>query len=474
MADARTQLVKLVEEVKTLQQKFQSKKKVVDDLENLEAQLQAVIELFPSDGVPAQAGSLPQDSPASRGEEAAPESDTMQLADFFENVSQSLIDAQTTLNERSLDYARNLSPGMPPAYYSIPSLKAEMKVGFSQTKGKGVSLILFSKKSQRQEYGESTVGFELVSSPPPPGSQVVLVPKFFVLGAEKKRVLQAIRDNGQVKAATLEITDESSLVLRYRTPLFEQDVRYLAVCPQPLSAGQKLRQGLSAFHIVDSDSKFSLDSRIFTSGKFVQLPLINKPDSSSNSEDPVQLVGLVENLGDVLLNLMLIGHDWLADISTAIPKFIVTGTDRDLALAAASNAIADEQLRKALGPSQAWAVVLRMNPNSDSRPRYLVVWPAKGRQDIARWSQMAVFALTRTGDSLNADWQPLLSDTKPSEAKPKEGFLWIRDTKTLKSTKPEDLNTLSQQTGDAVLQVVFIVQDWLSQAQRAGAVQLKD
>ena len=176
---------------------------------------------------------------------------------------------------------------------------------------------------------------------------------------------------------------------------------------------------------------------------------------------------------------MLIGHDWLADISTAIPQFIVTGTDRDLALAAASNAIADEKLRKALGPSQAWAVVLRMNPNSDSRPRYLVVWPAKGRQDIARWSQMAVFALTRTGDSLNADWQPLLpeakpSDTKPSEAKPKEGFLWIRDTKTLKSTKPEDLNTLSQQTGDAVLQVVFIVQDWLSQAQRAGAVQLKD
>ena len=106
MADARTQLVKLVEEVKTLQQKFQGKKKVVDELKNLEAQLQAVIKLFPSDGVPEQTVS-PQDSPAGRGEEAAPESDTMQLADFFENVSQSLIDAQTTLNDRSLDYARN-------------------------------------------------------------------------------------------------------------------------------------------------------------------------------------------------------------------------------------------------------------------------------------------------------------------------------------------------------------------------------
>ena len=116
--------------------------------------------------------------PPVAGEEAAPESDTMQLADFFENVSQSLIDAQTTLNDRSLDYARNLSPGIPPAYYSIPSLKAEMKVGFSQTKGKGVSLILFSKKSQRQEYGESTVGFELVSS-------LVLVPKFFILAPKK-------------------------------------------------------------------------------------------------------------------------------------------------------------------------------------------------------------------------------------------------------------------------------------------------
>ena len=82
---------------------------------------------------------------------------------------------------------------------------------------------------------------------------------------------------------------------------------------------------------------------------------------------------------------------------------------------------------------------------------------------------MAVLAFTRTGDNLQADWQALMP-----RAKPREGFVWIQDTATLKSKKPEDLNSLAQQSGDAVLQVVFAVQRWLEQVQRAGAAQAKD
>ena len=186
MADVRSQIEQLITQVRALQQKHKKKDKVVADLKNLETKLTALLDQIPPGDTPASDVSL---EVASRGgaQDATAgdpsESDAMGLADFFENVSQSLIDAQSTLNDRSLEYARNISPGIPPAYYSIPSLKAAMKVGFSHIQGKGVSLILFSKKSQRQEYGESTVEFELVSSPPPPGSQVVLVPKFFVLGA---------------------------------------------------------------------------------------------------------------------------------------------------------------------------------------------------------------------------------------------------------------------------------------------------
>ena len=472
MADVRSQIEQLITQVTALRKKHKDKRKVVIDLKDLEAKLTALLGQIPPGDTPASDVSL---EVASRGgaqdatADDPSESDAMGLADFFENVSQSLIDAQSTLNDRSLEYARNISPGIPPAYYSIPSLKAAMKVGFSHTQGKGVNLILFSKKSQRQEYGESTVEFELVSSPPPPGSQVVLVPKFFVLGAEKKRVLQAIRDNESVKTAAIEISDQASLVLQYRTPLFQKEVKYLAVCPRPLSSSQKLRQGLSAFSVVDSQGVFSLDSGIFTSGNFVQLSPFGERKTLVSAPDGVlQLVRLVENLGDVLLNLILIGHDWLADVTMAIPRFIVTGDDRDLVLTAAS-AMMGDQLRKGLEPWRDWAVVLRMAGSSDGKPRYLVVWPAEGRQDIVRWSQIAVLAFTRTGDNLKADWQALMP-----RAKPKEGFVWIQDTATLKSTKPEDLNSLAQQSGDAVLQVVFAVKGWLEQVQRAGAAQAKD
>ena len=258
-------------------------------------------------------------------------------------------------------------------------------------------------------------------------------------------------------------------MLQYRTPLFQKEVKYLAVCPRPLSTGQKLRQGLSAFSVVDSQGVFSLDSGIFTSGNFVQLsPFSERKTLVSAPDGVLQLVRLVENLGDVLLNLILIGHDWLADVTKAIPRFIVTGDDRDLVLTAASAAMGD-QLRKGLEPSRDWAVVLRMAGSSDGKPRYLAMWPAEGRQDIVHWSQIAVLAFTRTGDNLKADWQALMPRVKP-----KEGFVWIQDTATLKSKKPEDLNSLAQQSGDAVMQVVLAVQGWLEQVQRAGAAQAKD
>ena len=108
-----------------------------------------------------------------------------ELNSFLQNVSMSLIEAQQRLNEQSLDYVERLPPGIPPAYFSIPTLKAEMKVGFSKLTGKKVNLILFSKKEEKEQYGESTVTFELASAPPPPGRGGSSAPRVFGFGSRE-------------------------------------------------------------------------------------------------------------------------------------------------------------------------------------------------------------------------------------------------------------------------------------------------
>ncbi|MBW1800138.1 MAG: hypothetical protein JRJ85_05345 [Deltaproteobacteria bacterium] len=85
---------------------------------------------------------------------------------------------------------------IPPSYFAIPSVKAEVKTGFVESSRSGVNIILFSKREQREDYGESSVTFELAAVPPPPdaardGNYFVPIPAFLVLDEERDRILDA-------------------------------------------------------------------------------------------------------------------------------------------------------------------------------------------------------------------------------------------------------------------------------------------
>lgn len=100
--------------------------------------------------------------------------ESTELATFFTNISNSVINAQKQLNEFSKEYISDLekdnSP-VPPTYFAIPSLKAEMKLGVSEMTSKGVNVILFKSEQQKERFFESAVTFELVSTPPAPATR---------------------------------------------------------------------------------------------------------------------------------------------------------------------------------------------------------------------------------------------------------------------------------------------------------------
>ena len=100
--------------------------------------------------------------------------ESTELATFFTNISNSVINAQKQLNEFSKEYISDLekenSP-VPPTYFAIPSLKAEMKLGVSEMTSEGVNVILFKSEQQKERFFESAVTFELVSTPPAPATR---------------------------------------------------------------------------------------------------------------------------------------------------------------------------------------------------------------------------------------------------------------------------------------------------------------
>ncbi|HYO64336.1 MAG TPA: hypothetical protein VER08_11945 [Pyrinomonadaceae bacterium] len=174
-------------------------------------------------------GSRDSADPARRG-------DIIELGEFFESVSTSLMDAQEELNRRSLEYVSRLDPRFQPAYYGIPSVKAEMKVGFSTSRQKGVNLILFSNTQQKSEYGESTVSFEVVGAPPPPGpavygNYVVPVPRFLVVGERRERILDEVAARKKITGDTYDKWRGHALVLRFEPAGADARERYLVLWP---------------------------------------------------------------------------------------------------------------------------------------------------------------------------------------------------------------------------------------------------
>jgi hypothetical protein len=269
----------------------------------------------------------------------AGKSSNIALREFLENISTSLIDSQIALNKSSLEYVSALDPRFPPAYYGIPGIKAEMRVGFQEIKEKGVNMILFTDLTQKQNYAESTVTFEIVGSPPPPGptvfgNYVVPVPRFLTVGEKRRSVLEEV---GKIlNGAKFDHGREVATVLRYEE---EPDglTGYLVLWPGFQSNEQlpQWRDMAMVYVTEDKDGKFTIpttkDDSIFevpaangvfhldksTQDSLVQ-PIISLLPASvpAATKDQIKananaLAAKVVNFGDVMANVQLIFHLWI-------------------------------------------------------------------------------------------------------------------------------------------------------------------
>ena len=340
------------------------------------------------------------------------------LNSFLQNVSLSLIEAQQRLNEQSLDYVERLPRGIPPAYFSIPTLKAELKVGFSKLSGKKVNLILFGKKEEKEQYGESTVTFELASAPPPPGGEALALPVFLVLGAEKSDVLEGVRRQFDKlvegkklgKAARVKITEELSLVLACRRTLIGDPKNYLVLIADP---GSKKR---AALHVEGAGDDLVFTPDIYFSEEpplngFVQVP--------GAADERLQVI---KNLGDVLMNVVLLVHDWLGEESVGRSAFVITAAEERRRILDAVYALSKE-LEDDFKGSEQLALILQAKSRGDLETNYLLLWPKKG-DPIKKWPQ---FAVVRSADG----FAPAGTETRfariPSKTEPAEPAKLVRE-----------------------------------------------
>jgi hypothetical protein len=95
------------------------------------------------------------------------------LATFFKQVGTAVVQAQQALDaefDRDLRAMQTSPPDdrLTPVQYAIPSVHAEMKVGFSQVSSRGINLLVFNNSQQKQNYSESTISFDVVAAPAPP------------------------------------------------------------------------------------------------------------------------------------------------------------------------------------------------------------------------------------------------------------------------------------------------------------------
>ena len=363
-----------------------------------------------------------------------------ELNSFLQNVSMSLIEAQQRLNEQSLDYVERLPPGIPPAYFSIPTLKAEMKVGFSKLTGKKVNLILFSKKEEKEQYGESTVTFELASAPPPPGGEALALPAFLVLGAEKSDVLEGVgrRFEELDKAADVKITEDLSLVLVYRRTLIGDPKNYLVLIADP--GGGKL----TALHVEGAGNNLEFTADIYSSKNpppdgFVQVP-------GPAGDRP----RVIENLGDVLMNVVLVVNDWLGEEAVSRSAFVIAASEERRRILDAVYALSkngNAPLKGDFGDSEQLALILQAKSRSDLETNYLVLWPEKG-SPIEQWPQLAVVPIVRSADRFALNDRVFPPGTKP-------GFARIPS-----ETKPAERAKLVGELGLVSRELIALMRTW--------------
>jgi hypothetical protein len=247
----------------------------------------------------------------------------VELHKFFENISTSLIDAQIALDKQSIEYVQQRDPRIPPAYFAIPSVRAEMKLGFSQMSQRGVNMVLFTRGEQRQEYAESTVTFELIATPPPPGSPQAPVPPFLVLAPERERVcdgiLEQVRKGPLAKIAD-DLADEKSrgqAVALRGSVHSDKRTAYLVLWPGPPIGDDRMKwKHFSVFYALANDAGLELSVSIYDKTHapaegFLFLPITKQMNDEHADTANLPLTTRLLDTGDVLMNVVVFLNDWL-------------------------------------------------------------------------------------------------------------------------------------------------------------------
>jgi hypothetical protein len=141
-----------------------------------EVQEEAAFIKLPGFAAPGPGGGAPPSGP--------------KLTDIFALVANGLVDAQKALDQQSLDYVAQIrDPRIAPALFAIPSVKAAAKLALTVDNQSNILVKLFGSPTDKTNYSESTLSFDIVAAPPPPDGMHA-VPSFLVVSNERDQVIQ--------------------------------------------------------------------------------------------------------------------------------------------------------------------------------------------------------------------------------------------------------------------------------------------
>ena len=261
---------------------------------------------------------------------ALEERDRVGLATFFHDVAEAYRAAQEELNIESLDYARNVPEGIPPAHFAIPSVRAEMEVGFETRRDRKVNLVFLGATNSRQDYGHSKISFEVVSAPPPPGGRLLGMPPFFVVGHERESPIEAVKALGSAAGipSDFQIDTASVLVLRLRRSAYYSDeTAYLLMAVEDTGKAVEQRRTIGA-HVVRSKGRYSLTNAIFTPANLADGQVVFVPPTATLPTEEKALRRLEANLGDLLLTFSVSLYNWISEGGVRYPGFLAPADER--------------------------------------------------------------------------------------------------------------------------------------------------
>jgi hypothetical protein len=228
-----------------------------------------------------------------------------ELRDFFQNVAGSLIEAQTKLDDESFTYSQTaLAKNLPPARFAIPTVKAELRFGFSNITSKGLNVFVYSNQEQSKKQSESSISFDIVATAPEPKRdrlpsidprREAILDLFF--GLVPNQNLAALK-NGRDFAAVFEYTQSPTPRFLVIWPTKAGNIKNPAIWTNILVGC--IDNGKLTLDLFDKDNQ---SAAMKSDGVLL---LSNTSELKALSVD--DLVRLSENLGDTLMNLCLIAN----------------------------------------------------------------------------------------------------------------------------------------------------------------------